>query len=46
MIVPDFGTISGPFQITALEYAGEHDGAVDHHELALESAGALTFTEA
>src|SRR5687768_3290162 len=26
VIVPDFGTISGPFQVTALEYSGEHDG--------------------
>lgn len=45
VIVPDFGTLSGPFQITALEYAGEHDGAVTY-ELALESAGALAFTGA
>ncbi|SHE61666.1 phage major tail protein, TP901-1 family [Kaistia soli DSM 19436] len=45
LIIPDFGTISGPFQITALEYAGEHDGAVTY-ELALESAGAIAFTEA
>ncbi|MCX5493079.1 phage major tail protein, TP901-1 family [Kaistia dalseonensis] len=42
MIVPDFGTLSGPFQITALDYAGEHDGALTY-EIALESAGALTF---
>ncbi|HWJ72117.1 MAG TPA: phage major tail protein, TP901-1 family [Kaistia sp.] len=45
LIIPDFGTISGPFQITALEYAGEHDGAVTY-ELALESAGAIAFAEA
>jgi len=43
MIVPDFGTIQGPFQITALEYAGSHDGEVSF-EIALESAGVLTFT--
>ncbi len=43
VIVPDFGTIEGPFQITALEYAGNHDGEVTS-ELALESAGLLTFT--
>jgi TP901-1 family phage major tail protein len=24
--IPDFGTVTGPFQITALEYAGRHDG--------------------
>ncbi|QPC87216.1 phage major tail protein, TP901-1 family [Mesorhizobium sp. NBSH29] len=43
MIVPDFGTVEGPFQITALEYTGAHDGEVSF-EIALESAGALTFT--
>ncbi len=40
VIVPDFGTISGPFQVTGLEYAGEHDGEVSY-DIALESAGAL-----
>lgn len=43
VVVPDFGLIEGPFQITALEYAGRHDGEVTY-ELALESAGALSFT--
>src|SRR5918997_1568471 len=28
VVVPDFGTISGPFQVTGVEYAGEHDGEV------------------
>ncbi|MCB1453548.1 MAG: phage major tail protein, TP901-1 family [Rhizobiaceae bacterium] len=42
LVIPDFGTIEGPFQITALEYSGNHDGEVAF-ELALESAGALTF---
>ncbi|MCB1500461.1 MAG: phage major tail protein, TP901-1 family [Bauldia sp.] len=45
VIVPDFGTIEGPFQVTALEYAGEHDGELGY-EIALESAGALAFTAA
>ncbi|AKI01215.1 phage major tail protein, TP901-1 family [Hoeflea sp. IMCC20628] len=40
--VPDFGTVTGPFQITALEYAGRHDGEMTF-EIALESAGALLF---
>jgi len=40
--VPDFGTVSGPFQVSGLEYAGEHDGEVSY-EIALESAGALAF---
>ena len=43
IVVPDFGTIEGPFQITALEYSGQHDGELAF-ELALESAGSLTFT--
>jgi TP901-1 family phage major tail protein len=43
IVIPDFGTIQGPFQITSLEFAGEHNGEVTY-ELALESAGALTFT--
>lgn len=43
VVVPDFGTIEGLFQITALDYGGQHDGEVTF-ELALESAGALTFT--
>ena len=42
LIVPDFGTVAGPFQIVALEYGGEHDGEVTF-EIALESAGALSF---
>jgi len=45
VIVPDFGTIDGPFQITALEIAGRHDAEVTF-ELALESAGELVFTAA
>jgi len=45
VIVPGFGTVAGPFQITALEYTGAHDGEVTF-ETALESAGAVTFTAA
>ena len=40
--IPDFGTVSGPFQVAALDYSGAHDGEV-LFEVALESAGALTF---
>ena len=43
VIVPDFGTVEGPFQITNLEIAGRHDGEVTF-DVALESAGELTFT--
>lgn len=45
VVVPDFGTVSGPFQVTALDYGGEHDGEVTF-EAALESAGALAFAAA
>lgn len=41
--VPDFGVVAGPFQVARLDYAGTHDGEATW-ELALESAGALTFT--
>lgn len=41
-VIPDFGTVSGPFQVAALEYAGEHGGEVTF-DLALESAGELVF---
>jgi len=42
VVIPDFGTVTGPFQITALEYAGAHDGELTF-DLALESAGQLAF---
>ncbi|MFD1327619.1 phage major tail protein, TP901-1 family [Mycoplana ramosa] len=42
LVIPDFGTVAGPFQITALEYSGAHDGEL-LFDLSLESAGALTF---
>lgn len=42
VVIPDFGTVEGPFQVTALEFAGQHDGEVSF-DLALESAGELTF---
>ncbi len=42
IVIPDFGTLEGPFQIAGLEFAGEHNGEVTY-ELSLESAGSLTF---
>jgi TP901-1 family phage major tail protein len=45
IVIPDFGTVEGAFQIVSLEFAGEHNGEVTY-ELALESAGALTFAAA
>ncbi|MBL4927556.1 phage major tail protein, TP901-1 family [Fuscibacter oryzae] len=43
VVVPDFGVVEGPFQITALEYSGSHNGEATY-EVTLASAGALTFT--
>ncbi|QPM89923.1 phage major tail protein, TP901-1 family [Pseudooceanicola algae] len=43
VIIPDFGTIEGPFQVTAIEYSGAHDGEATY-ELSMASAGALSFT--
>ena len=45
IVVPTFGTIAGLFQITALDYRGDHAGEVTF-DIALESAGAVTFTAA
>ena len=45
VIIPDFGTVEGAFQITSIEYAGSHNGEATF-ELSLASAGALTFTAA
>jgi len=45
VVVPDFGTVSGPFQLTGLDYAGNHDGEVTY-EISLESAGELSFAGA
>ncbi len=42
VIIPDFGTITGLFQISALEYIGTHNGELTF-DLALESAGSISF---
>ena len=42
IIIPGFGTISGPYQISALDYRGDYNAEVTF-EMTLESAGALTF---
>lgn len=42
IVVPGFGTIEGPFQISSLDYRGEHVAELTF-EIALESAGELTF---
>ncbi len=43
VVIPDFGTVEGAFQISALEYAGSHNGEATY-EVTLASAGVLTFT--
>ena len=43
VVIPDFGTIQGPFQVTALEYSGSHNGEASY-EISLASAGELKFT--
>ena len=43
IVVPAFGTIEGPFQISSLEYRGDHAGEVTY-DMALDSAGAVGFT--
>lgn len=45
IVIPSFGTVQGPFQVTSLEFAGEHNGEVTY-DMALESAGELTFMAA
>lgn len=45
VVIPDFGTIDGPFQIVALEFTGRHDNEVAF-DVSLESAGQLTFAAA
>lgn len=42
VVVPDFGTVTGPFQLSSLEYRGDHAGEVTF-DLSLESAGQLAF---
>ena len=45
IVIPNFGTVNGPFKITSLQYDGPYDGEVKI-SLSLASAGALTFTGA
>ena len=43
VVIPRFGVIEGPFQITSIEYSGSHNDEASY-EMAMASAGALTFT--
>ena len=42
IVIPDFGVLSGLFQIANLDYRGEYSAEVTF-DISLESAGALTF---
>ncbi|WP_424984324.1 phage major tail protein, TP901-1 family [Microbulbifer sp. S227A] len=43
VVIPEFGIVQGPFQVTAIEYAGSHNGEATY-EMSMASAGALNFT--
>lgn len=44
-VIPDFGTIEGKYQVTALTYSGEYNGEAAY-SMTFTSAGAQTFTPA
>lgn len=41
-LVPDFGTFTGAFMLTTLEYGGEYNGEVTY-SFSFESSGTITF---
>lgn len=45
MIIPGLGVLTGPFQISNLDYRGEYAAEVTF-DISLDSAGALTFATA
>lgn len=42
VVIPEFGIVEGPFQVTSLEYSGQLNGEATY-ELSLASAGELQF---
>ncbi|MBI1360920.1 MAG: phage major tail protein, TP901-1 family [Alphaproteobacteria bacterium] len=42
LVLPDFGTLTGPFVISALAYSGDHDGE-EAFAIRLPSAGLVGF---
>ena len=42
LVVPDFGVLAGPFVISELSYAGDHDGEATF-AIRLMSAGIVSF---
>ena len=45
IVMPDFGVLEGPFQVTSLEWTGRHDNELTF-EIGLESGGRIAFTAA
>ena len=45
LVVPDFGVLEGPFLVSALEYAGDHEGEATF-AISLASGGAVAFSAA
>lgn len=45
IVIPSFGAVTGPFQITSLDYRGEHNAELTF-DMTLESAGELVFSQA
>ena len=43
VVIPSFGIVQGPFQITSIEYSGNHNGEASY-DMSFASAGLLTFT--
>ena len=43
VVIPNFGIVQGPFQITAIEYSGNYNGEATY-DMSFASAGLLTFT--
>ena len=43
LVIPDFGTVAGAFQITSLQFSADYAGEVTF-DIALDSAGQLSFT--
>lgn len=43
IVIPGFGALAGPFQISNLDYRGEHSAEVTF-DISLDSAGAISFS--
>ena len=42
LVIPGFGTVAGPFQLTSLQFSGDYSGEVTF-DLSLDSAGQVSF---